>query len=140
MNQLGFPSLVTLDEVRRERSLGGAISLCWKVAGYEPKQIQDALKVDKAQCSRWESGAEGVVWPKLRALMDYCGNLAPLLWMVESMELDGSSLRKKETELERTLRITLERLEKLEEERRVERRLLSEVIAGRPAPSPAVPV
>jgi hypothetical protein len=133
MNQLGFPSIVSLEEVRRERSLGGAISLCWKVAGYEAKQIQDALKVDKAQCSRWESGAEGVVWPKLKALMGFCGNTAPLLWMVEDMDLDGASLREKETEMERRLRITLERLAKLEEERRIERNLLSEIVTGRHA-------
>lgn len=131
MNQLGFPSIVTLDEVRRERTLGGAISLCWKVAGYEAKQIQDALKVDKAQCSRWESGAEGIVWPKLKALMGFCGNRAPVLWMNEDIGFDSSSLREQETEMERKLRITLERLAKLEEERRIERNLLSEVITGR---------
>lgn len=44
MNQLGFPSEVTPQEIAREKSLGGAISLCAKAAGLEPKQVQDALK------------------------------------------------------------------------------------------------
>jgi hypothetical protein len=67
MNQLGFPSEVTGQEVMRERDLGGAIALCAKAAGLEAKQVQDMLKADKAQFSRWQSGAEGIVWPKLRA-------------------------------------------------------------------------
>ena len=57
MNQLGFPSEVTGQEVMRERDLGGAISLCAKAAGLEAKQVQDLLKADKAQFSRWLSGA-----------------------------------------------------------------------------------
>ena len=101
MNQLGFPSEVTGQEVMRERDLGGAISLCAKAAGLEAKQVQDLLKADKAQFSRWLSGAEGIVWSKFTALMDACGNDAPLLWMMHARGYDLSSLRRVETELER---------------------------------------
>ena len=101
MNQLGFPSEVSAQEVARERDLGGAISLCAKAAGLEAKQVQDMLKADKAQFSRWLSGAEGIVWSKFTALMDGCGNDAPLLWMLHSRGYDLGSLRRVENELER---------------------------------------
>lgn len=129
MNQLGFPSLVTPQEISRERTLGGAITLCARAAGYEAKQVQDALKTDKAQWSRWESGAEGIVWPKLTALMDLCGNDAPLLWMACQRGYDLSSLRRKETELERQVRVLREENELLKHDKRV----LSEALRGVPA-------
>lgn len=101
VNQISLPSEVTPTEIVREASLGGAIDLCAKVAGFAPKQVQDLLKTDKAQFSRWTSGAEGIVWSKLVALMDLCGNDAPLLWMLHARGYDLSSLRKRETETER---------------------------------------
>lgn len=58
MNQLGFPSVVTVQEVAREKSFGGAIDLCRKAAGLEPKQVTDSVRtsekkpVDKAAWSR----------------------------------------------------------------------------------------
>lgn len=101
MTQLSLPVEVTAIEVSRESSLGGAIALCARAAGLEPKQVQAELKLDKAQWSRWESGAEGVVWPKFVALMDHCGNDAPLLWMLHARGYDLASVRKRETEVER---------------------------------------
>ena len=132
MNQLGFPSVVTAQEVAREKTLGGAIGLCAKAAGFEPKEVMDALRVDgkpldKAQWSRWESGQEGVVWPKFTALMDFCGNDAPLLWMLYARGYDLGSLRKRETETERKLRIAEERIAEMEREREVERRLFRDL-------------
>lgn len=108
MHQLGFPSHVTAQEVAREQTLGGAIDLCAKVAGLEAKQVQDLLKADKAQFSRWLNGAEGIVWPKFVALMDACGNDAPLLWMLHARGYDLGSLRRVETELERQNRLLRE--------------------------------
>lgn len=108
MHQIGFPSDVTASEISRETSLGGAIDLCAKVAGLEPKQVVADLKMDKAQWSRWTSGQEGVIWPKLQAVMDLCGNDAPLLWMMQARGYDLSSLRKLETDLERQNRLLRE--------------------------------
>jgi hypothetical protein len=132
VNQIGFPSAVTAQEVAREKTLGGAIGLCAKAAGYEPKEVMDAVKVDgkpldKAQWSRWESGQEGIVWPKFVALMDFCGNDAPLLWMLHARGYDLSSLRKQETELERELRQAREDLAKERAERAIERQLLRDL-------------
>jgi hypothetical protein len=92
---------VTAVEVEREKTLGGAINLCAKAAGLEPKQVQDKLKTDKGQYSRWTDDKEGVLWPKFVALMDVCGNDAPLLWMLHARGYDLSALRRVETELER---------------------------------------
>jgi hypothetical protein len=132
VNQIGFPSNVTAQEIAREKTLGGAIGLCAKAAGYEPKEVMEALKVDgkaldKAQWSRWESGQEGVVWPKFSALMDFCGNDAPLLWMLHARGYDLGSLRRRETETERENRLLKEELARERQERELERRLFREL-------------
>ncbi len=92
----------------REKSLGGSIDLCVKAAGYEPKEVQAELKLDKAQFSRWSSGNEGILWPKLVAVMDFCGNDAPLMWMNFDRGFDLSAMRHRETETERRLRLAQE--------------------------------
>lgn len=106
--QLGLPTDVTPQEVAREKTLGGAIDLCVKAAGKEPKELQIVARADKAQWSRWVSGQEGIVWPKLQAVMDECGNDAPVLWMLHDRGYDLFSLRRRESELERELRIARE--------------------------------
>jgi hypothetical protein len=120
VNQLGFPSQITVQEIAREKSLGGAIALCTRAAGLEPKQIQERLKLDKAQWSRWESGQEGIVWPKFVAVMDECGNDAPLLWMNMARGYDLSSIRRVETELERKLREANEKIAQMQHDHEVE--------------------
>ena len=56
-----MPVHVSPEEIARERTLGGALDLCAKAAGYAlDKELQIALGVDKAQFSRWHSGAEGI--------------------------------------------------------------------------------
>ena len=99
--QLSITVPVRPEEVAREKSLGAAIELCAKLQGFElDKQLSELLKVDKAQFSRWHSGEEGIKWPKLSALMDVCGNDAPILWMLLQRGYDLHSLRKLETETE----------------------------------------
>ncbi|MDZ4282802.1 MAG: hypothetical protein U1C04_18810 [Hydrogenophaga sp.] len=104
MQQLSIPVVVTPAEVMRKKSLGQSIDLCLELAGLEPKQVQTALKLDKAQFSRWQSGQEGVNWPRLTAVMDHCGNDAPLLWMNHDRGFDLHAMRKVESALERELR------------------------------------
>ena len=126
--QLGIPSEVTAQEVARERTLGGAIALCAKAAGLEPKQLAIGGKaIDKGQWSRWLSDGEGVMWDKLAAVMDQCGNDAPLLWMLQARGYDLASLRKRETEVERQLREMREKLAQSE----LRNRVLTEALAGR---------
>lgn len=108
-NQLSFPVPLNPDEVTRKKSLGSAIELCANAGGYDlDKTLQMELGVDKAQFSRWQSGAEGIVWPKLTRLMDACGNDAPLLWMLHDRGYDLHSVRRKETSVERENRMLRE--------------------------------
>lgn len=106
--QFGLPTDVAPHEVAREKTLGGAIDLCVKAASKEPKELQIVSRSDKAQWSRWVSGQEGIVWPKLTAVMDECGNDAPVLWMLHDRGYDLHSLRRRESELERELRVARE--------------------------------
>ena len=112
--QIALPVEVRPEEIAREKTLGGAIELCAKVAGHAlDKTLQSALAVDKAQFSRWQSGAEGIVWPKFERLMDFCGNDAPLLWMAYHRGYDLNAMRKRETELQRENRQLREQVEAL---------------------------
>ncbi len=97
------------DEVARKQSLGAAIDLCAELAGFAlDKQLSDTLKVDKGQFSRWQSGQEGIKWDKFAALMDVCGNDAPLMWMLHQRGYDLHSLRRRETETEKENRMLRE--------------------------------
>lgn len=101
-SQLALPVPLNPEEVVRKKTLGAAIELCAAVGGFDlDKELQLRLGVDKAQFSRWQSGTEGVIWPKLTRLMDECGNDAPLLWMLHDRGYDLHALRKLETEVER---------------------------------------
>jgi hypothetical protein len=101
-HQISLPVDVRPEEVMRKQSLGSAIELCAELGGYAlDKTLQQELNVDKAQFSRWQSGTEGVQWPKFTALMDRCGNDAPVLWMLHQRGYDLHSVRRRESALER---------------------------------------
>lgn len=106
--QLALPVDVSVDEIARKRDFGQAITLTYDAAGLVPKQVLDKLRADKTQLSRWESGEEGIKWPKLAALMDVCGNDVPVLWQAYQRGIDLHSIRRRETELERRLRLAEE--------------------------------
>lgn len=128
MNQLSIPSEIRPEEVARKQSLGDAIQMCAELAGFSlDKELQQQMGVDKAQFSRWTSGTEGIVWPKFARLMDACGNDAPLLWMLHQRGYDLASVRKRESEFERRLRLAEETIEKLQAEREIERRLFRDL-------------
>lgn len=129
-SQIALPADVSEAEIAREKTLGGAIELCAKAAGFSlDKELQAELGVDKAQFSRWQSGQEGIIWPKFAKLMDICGNDAPLLWMLYRRGYDLNSLRKRESEMERQIRELRERLEREE----LKNRVLVEALNGRAA-------
>ena len=129
-NQISLPVKLSFEEVGRKQSLGAALEMCADVAGYQfDKSLQRELGVDKAQFSRWQSGGEGVVWPKLSKLMDVCGNDAPVLWMLHQRGYDLASVRRLESETERELRLAREQLEA----ERVKVRVLTDALNGRAA-------
>jgi hypothetical protein len=105
---------VPLSEVVRKPSLGRAIEYCAELAGYSyDKELEKALsehgvKVDATQLTRWKQGAEGIKWERFCALMDVCGNDAPLFWMLHARGYDVHSIRRSESELEKELRLAKE--------------------------------
>lgn len=127
MSQLALPVSVSVGEIARKRSLGASIELCAEVAGYTlDKQLACDLGVDASQFSRWLSETEGVKWSKLRRLMDRCGNVAPVLWMLHDLGFDPASVRRRETETERELRTTREALDA----ERMKVRVLTDALRG----------
>lgn len=114
-NQISIPTELTTAEIARKRTFGASLILCAEAAGFDlDKQLQQELEVDKAQFSRWKRDGEGIQWEKLRHLMDFCGNHAPVLWMLHQLGYDIESLRKRETELERALRAEREEKQQLQ--------------------------
>jgi len=113
-HQISLPIEVRPDELVRKRTLGAAIEHCAEIAGFGlDKELQRLLGVDKAQFSRWLSGQEGIHWAKFVALMDACGNDAPLLWMLQQRGYDLSSLRRQQTETERQLTLARQEIDAL---------------------------
>lgn len=114
------PSLITVEvpvsEVVRKPTLGRAIEYCAELAGYSyDKELEKALnergvKVDATQLTRWKQGGEGIKWEKFAGLMDVCGNDAPLLWMNHARGWDLNAMRRRETEVERQLRLAREEI------------------------------
>lgn len=115
--QLSIPIELGAHEVVRKASLGAALELCVEAAGLEPKRVTADCGFDKGQWSRWTTGSEGIVWPRLERLMDRCGNDAPVLWQLAQRGYDLHSLRRRESETERRCRL-------LEEENAALRRVL----------------
>lgn len=108
----GDPVEVPFDLVMKQRSFSAAIALCVQVTGREDKEIYLSLGIDPGHWSRILKGDAHFPVDKLGALMDLCGNEAPLVWLAHSR---GYELRPLETELERRLRQTTERAEKAED-------------------------
>jgi hypothetical protein len=102
---------VPLEEVMRKPTLGKALEYCAELAGYAyDKELERALersgvKVDNTQLTRWRQGAEGIKWEKFSAVMDVCGNDAPLLWMNHDRGWDIHSMHRRESETEKQLRL-----------------------------------
>jgi hypothetical protein len=111
-------------------TLLGAIKLCISIAGFDvDKQVHKDLDIDAGHWSRIVNGAAHFPVDKLTALMDLCGNEAPLIWLTNARGYDPRSLRKLETETERALR---EEREALKRERE-KTALLTELLQGRGA-------
>lgn len=90
----------------------GAIKLCISLAGFQAdKQVYGVLNIDAGHWSRVMRGEAHFPVDKLTELMDLCGNEAPLIWLTHSRGYDAASLRKRETETERTLREVRESLD-----------------------------
>lgn len=78
------PADIPLDLVARQPSLSAAIALCVQLSGLEDKEVYLSLDVDAGHWSRVMKGEAHFPVNKLNALMDLCGNEAPLMWLANS--------------------------------------------------------
>ncbi len=112
--------------IEAQPSLLAAIKLCITLGGLAAdKEVYMPLAIDAGHWSRILRGEAHFPVDKLPALMDLCGNEAPMLWLLRARGYDATSLRKLETETERQLRQAQDRIRQLELEREVELRLIS---------------
>lgn len=119
---------IHLDDIPRQQTFWASLALGATVAGLDyEKEVHVPLGIDAGHWSRIRSGAAGMDWPKLKAILDLYGNNIPLLWMMYQRGYDLSSCRMRETETETALR---EAREELEAER-TKVRILTDALAGR---------
>lgn len=116
--------------IRQQGTLLAAIKLCISMAGFDSdKEVYMPLGIDAGHWSRICKGEAHFPIDKLPALMDLCGNEAPMLWLIEARGYEMGSLRRKESETETKLRLANETIERMRMERQAEIRLLSEMMA-----------
>lgn len=114
---------VDINAVSRLPSFSAAITYCVGISGFDRKEVYGEIGIDAATWSRIESGSAYFPMPKLEALMDICGNEVPLMWLVNARNYDWSSLREKQSEMERKL---AERDRKIADYERAFRLMLSQ--------------
>lgn len=100
---------IDLRLIRQQPSMLSAIKLCISMGGFEAdKEVYRSLGIDAGHWSRIHRGEAHFPIDKLTALMDLCSNEAPLLWLVDSRGYDLTSMRKRETDLEKQNRLLRE--------------------------------
>lgn len=100
------PQLVT-----RQPSMTKALQLCQTLSGKDDAQFYGTggIVKDQAQWSRiMGPSSHNFPHEKLNLFMDIAGNEAPLLWLLQSRGYDLNSLRLRETETEKKLRLAQE--------------------------------
>lgn len=97
--------------VTRQPSMTKALHLCQTLSGKDDAQFYGAGGIVKNQ-AQWSRimGPSSHNFPheKLNLFMDIAGNEAPLLWLLHSRGYDLNSLRLRESETEKHLRLARE--------------------------------
>jgi len=97
--------------VVRQPSMSKALHLCQTLSGKDDAQFYGTggIVKDQAQWSRiMGPSSHNFPHEKLNLFMDLAGNEAPLLWLLQSRGYDLNSLRLRETETEKKLRLSEE--------------------------------
>ena len=107
------PEMQAVDHalIAKQQTMTKALILCQTLSGKDDAQFygKDGIVKDQAQWSRvMGPSAHNFPHDKLNLFMDVAGNEAPLLWLLHSRGYDLGSLRHRETELERRLRLSQE--------------------------------
>jgi plasmid maintenance system antidote protein VapI len=113
---MGAPGLVSLDSLRRIKTLRKAYSECIEEAisrglVASAGEVASYIQIDEAQLNRvMNGGGRNLDDDKLNLLERVCGNKIPSQWLALQ---DGFELRPLESELERENRELKERLERM---------------------------
>lgn len=119
LRMLGKHTPIDISDVYKQPSGAASIALCASRSGKLDKIIAADIGAQEAVWSRIQTTGKGFSLEQLSLLMDTCGNEAPLHWLLLLRNYDPSSLRKLETDTERKLRESVERVAQLEMEKRV---------------------
>jgi hypothetical protein len=105
---------VTYSDLNRVPSFEAAIRLVMESSGLQDKSIAIESEIDAAQLSKIASGQAGILPSKLSRLQKACGSYLPLFYLCWAEGFDPLTMRQKEVELERKLRLAEERNQALE--------------------------
>lgn len=117
---------VDMETITALPSLGAACAKCAEWSGLSDKAVCIETGMDPGQWSRIKAGQAHPSGEFLCALMDACGNEAPLIWLVAHRGYDPASLRRRETDLERENRVLREQLLEAEKRHEVIKEFLKE--------------
>lgn len=121
-----------LPTIRNIRTLHGSIEFARELSGLEDKEIYDRVGIDSGAFSRMKAGS---AWypqdERWLTILNTMHTEIPVIWQVEALGYDWSSLRKHQTDLEARLEQAEKRVRELEHEREVERRCLHDILGGR---------
>ena len=98
-----------------------------KKSGLQDKAVAIEIGLDPAILSKASSGQARLSEAHMDALMDACGSEAWLHFWMLKRGYDPRQLHRMESDLERENRQLRERLEKVEQEREIERRFVREL-------------
>jgi hypothetical protein len=121
-----------LPTIRNLPTLHRSIEFARELSNLEDKQIYDVVGIDAGSFSRMTKGSawypQDERWLKTLNVMR---TEIPVIWQVEALGYDWTTLRKHKTDLEERVERAEARVRELEHEREVERRCLADVFGGR---------
>lgn len=121
-----------LPTIRNIRTLHASVEFARELSGLEDKEIYDRVGIDSGAFSRMKSGS---AWypqdERWLSILNTMKTEIPVIWQVEALGYDWSTLRKHQTDLEARLERAETRVRELEHEREVERRCLRDYLGGR---------
>lgn len=120
-----------LPMIRSTSTLQRATEFARELCGLQDKQIYDVVGIDSGHFSRIKSGSAS--WPQderwLKSL-NVMRTEIPVIWQVEALGYDWTTLRKHRSDLEQQLEAANGRIRELEHDAAVKDRFVQELVRG----------
>ena len=121
-----------LPTIRRLPTLHRSIEFARELSGLQDKEIYGPCRIDSGAFSRMTSGS---AWypqdERWLMILNRLNTEIPVVWQVEALGYDWTSLRRHQSETERKLEAAEQRIRQLEHDREVEQRAIAQLIGGR---------